>query len=326
MKTTRSVHVIAGVACLALAATACGSSEGSSSGDSVSISVITGSAGAYYEAMACGAEKAAKAAGAKIDVQYPDAYDPIKSESLIRSASVKQPDAMVVVPTDATALTSALSTVGSSGTKLVFADQTTDDPSVAVSQVLTDNEAAGAAAADAMADAIGGKGKVIIDGAAPGSSSVDERVNGFKDQMAEKYPDVDVLGVEYSQSDASKARSIINGTLAKHPDLAGVYVIYETGAIGIGSAIKAGGLTGKVKMVGFDTAPTIIEMLEEGVVTATVAQQPAQMGELAVEQALKAIDGEEADAEVSVPFTVVTKDNLEDKDVQAIVNASANQC
>lgn len=326
MNTTRSAKVLALTACLALAASACGDSDDASGSGKTSIALITGSAGAYYEAMGCGAKKAADAAGASINVQYPDAYDPTKTESLIRSASVKQPDAMVVVPTDASALDSALSSVSNAGTKLVFADQTTDDPSVAVSQVLTDNEAAGAAAADAMAKSIGGKGKVVIDGAAPGSSSVDERVNGFKDQMAAEYPDVEVLGVEYSQSDASKARSIINGTLAKHPDLAGVYVIYEIGAIGIGSAIKSAGLTGKVKMVGFDTAPTIIEMMEEGVVTATVAQQPAKMGELAVEQALKAVDGDETEAEVSVPFTVVTKDNLKDDDVQAIVNASANQC
>jgi ribose transport system substrate-binding protein len=319
--------LLIGATSAALLLAGCGGSQGTDAGDSgdLKLSLITGSAGAYYEAMACGATKAADELGASIDVQYPDAFDPTKSESLIRSASVAQPDGMVIVPTDASALNSALQAAKSAGIELVAADQSLDDPSLVESTVVTDNVAAGAAAADAMAKAVG-SGKVIIDGAAPGASAVADRVNGFKDQIKAEYPDIEVVGVEYSMGDAKKASAIVNGALAKHPDLKGVYTIYEVGAIGIGSAIKAAGKTGELKMVGFDTAPTIMEMLEDGVVTATIAQQPAEMGYKAVESLVDAIGGGSPDAEVEVPFLTIDESNLSDPKVQTIVNASADKC
>lgn len=314
-----------GLTCAALVVSGCGSGgDGSESGE-LTFTLITGSAGAYYEAMACGAKKKADELGASLDVQYPNAFDPTKSESLIRSASVAAPDGMVIVPTDASALNSALQSAQSAGIELVAADQSLDDPSLVSSTVVTDNTAAGAAAADAMAEAIG-SGKVVIDGAAPGASAVDDRVNGFKDRIASEYPDIEIVATEYSMGDAKKASAIVNGTLAKHPDLKGVYTIYEVGAIGIGSAIKGAGKTGEVKLVGFDTAPTIIEMMESGVVAATIAQEPAVMGYEAIANLSMAVEGETPESTVEVPFKTITPENLQTPEMQTIVNASENKC
>lgn len=325
MRINKLTRATLGLTCAALVVAGCGSGGGGSDSGKLKFTLITGSAGAYYEAMACGAKKKSDELGASLNVQYPDAFDPTKTESLIRSASVAGPDGMVVVPTDATALNSALAAAKSAGIKLVAADQSLEDASLVSSTVVTDNTAAGAAAADAMAKAIG-SGKVVIDGAAPGASAVDDRVNGFKDRIKSEYPEIDIVATEYSMGDAKKASAIVNGTLAKYPDLKGVYTIYEVGAIGIGSAIKAANKTGKIKLVGFDTAPTIIEMMESGVVAATIAQEPAVMGYDAIENLAKAVKGETPEKTVQVPFKTITPENLDDPEMQKIVNASENKC
>jgi ABC-type sugar transport system substrate-binding protein len=77
-------------------------------------------------------------------------------------------------------------------------------------------------------------------------------------------------------------------------------------------AIKAlGSKAGKsVQVVGFDGTPDVLKAVEGGTLYASVARQPSQLGRIAVDNTLKALQGKKVEETVKVPVKVVTQQNV----------------
>jgi len=174
-----------------------------------------------------------------------------------------------------------------------------------------------------MAKLIGGKGVVQAVGINPTFQTNVERVQGFVERMADAYPDITVLDVQYGGGDSTGAAQVVSGILQANPDLAGVYVPYEAGAAGAAQAIQAANLQGKVRLIGFDSSPAQIDALKNGVIDALVLQDPYGMGYKAVELLSKVIaDPSAADGVEWQQYTdsvVATKENMADKDIAALL-------
>ena len=181
---------------------------------------------------------------------------------------------------------------------------------MAVSQIASDNLEGGKTAGTTLLDLIGGKGKVMVVNVKPGISTTDQRGQGFEEAVKGK-PGVEYLGQEYSQDDPAKAADVVTATLAKHPDLKGIFAANLFSAEGAASGLRQAGKLGDVKIVGFDAGPKQVKDLEDGLVQALIAQKPADIGSQGVEQAYKALEGEETTPEIGTEFEVVTKDNLD---------------
>jgi ribose transport system substrate-binding protein len=308
------------VATLATGVAACGSDDsgGSSSGSGAStssakkaykITLIAGVKGdEFYLTMNCGAQEAAKAAGATLDFQGPDQFDAAQQTPIVNAVAAKKPDAVLIAPTDTKALYAPIKQLAANGTKIVLVDTTLDDPSMAVSQISSDNEKGGEAAAEELTKLIGGKGKVMVVNVKPGISTTDARGKGF--ETGAKAAGLDFIGQQYDDDDPAKAASIVTATLAKHPDLAGIFAANLFSAEGAASGLKQAGKLGKVKIVGFDAGPKQVEDLKSGLVQALIAQRPADIGKQGVEQALAALQGKPTTPKIGTDFAVITKDNL----------------
>jgi len=180
------------------------------------------------------------------------------------------------------------------GTKLITVDQTVNDPSFVKTQVLTDNEAGGRLAADAMNELLGGKGSVIVITQPPGSTAQDARVAGFEQQI-KKYPGIQYLGPQYQSDDPQKAAEIVTSTLSAHPDLAGIFSTNDQGAIGAITGLRQAGQTGKIKVVAYDAASAEVAALKNGTVQALIAQNPKLEGQVAMQKAADLIAGKPLD-------------------------------
>ncbi len=309
------------VATLATGVAACGSDDdsgGSSSGSGASnssakkaykMTLIAGVKGdEFYLTMNCGAQEAAKAAGVTLDFQGPDQFDAAQQTPIVNAVAAKKPDAVLIAPTDTKALYAPIKQLAANGTKIVLVDTTLDDPSMAVSQISSDNEKGGETAAEELTKLIGGKGKVMVVNVKPGISTTDARGKGF--ETGAKAAGLDYIGQQYDDDDPAKAASIVTATLAKHPDLAGIFAANLFSAEGAASGLKQAGKLGKVKIVGFDAGPKQVEDLKAGLVQALIAQRPADIGKQGVEQALAALQGKTTTPKIGTDFAVITKDNL----------------
>jgi ribose transport system substrate-binding protein len=312
---------VALVASAAMLVGACGSddSSSSSSGSSSSggekaykMTLIAGVKGdEFYITMNCGAQEAAKAAGVELDFQGPEKFDAALQTPIVNAVAAKKPDAVLVAPTDVKALYAPIKQMADAGTKIVLVDTTLENPDMAVSQIASDNLEGGKQAAETLLKITGGSGKYLVNNVNPGISTTDARGKGFEEGLAGK-PGVDYLGQQYNNDDPAKASSIVTSTLAKHPDLKGIFATNLFGAEGSASGLRQAGKLDQVKIVGFDAGPKQVEDLKAGTIQALIAQQPADIGRQGVEQAVKALKGEQVTPKIGTGFSVLTKDNLAD--------------
>src|SRR4051794_38807421 len=313
-----------GAACaaiLALGVAACGSdnsstSSGSSSGSSSSsakknykMTLIAGVKGdQFYITMNCGAQAKAKELGVTIDFQGPDKFDAGLQTPVVNAVAAKKPDAVLVAPTDTKAMYAPIKQLSDNGSKVALVDTTLEQADFAVSQIASDNEGGGKQAAKTLGELIGGKGKVFVVNVKPGISTTDLRAKGF--QEGAKTAGLQYLGQQYDQDDPAKAASIVKAILARNPDLKGIFATNLFSAEGAATGLKEAGKLGKVKIIGFDAGPKQVQDLKSGLVQGLIAQKPAQIGALGIQQAVAALDKKATKKKIATGFVSITKDNL----------------
>jgi ribose transport system substrate-binding protein len=286
-----------------------GSSSSGSSKKNYKLTLIAGVKGdEFYITMNCGAKAEAQAKGATLDFQGPDQFDASQQTPIVNAVQAKKPDAVLIAPTDTKALYAPIKQMADAGTKIVLVDTTLDQPDMAVSQIASDNEAGGETAAKALADLIGGKGKVFVVNVKPGISTTDAREKGFV--AGAKAAGLDYVGREYSNDKPEEAAAKTKAALQKNPDLAGIFGTNLFSAEGAASGVREAGA--KVKIVGFDAGPKQVKDLEDGTVQALIAQKPADIGAQGVEQAYNALTGKPTTKKIGTESSTITKDNLAD--------------
>lgn len=305
-------------ALLAATVAACGEEEGGGGagggegGEDYTMALIAGVKGdEFYITMNCGAQEAARELGVELSFQGPDEFDAAQQTPIVDAVAARSPDAILVAPTDTKAMFAPL-TQASQNAEIVLVDTTLENPDMAASQIASDNLEGGVAAGETLLDLIGGEGKVMVVNVKPGISTTDARGQGFE-QAVEGKPGVEYLGQEYSQDDPAIAAQIVTATLSKHPDLKGIFATNLFSAEGAASGLRQAGKLGDVKIVGFDAGPKQVEDLEQGLVQALIAQKPAEIGRLGVEQAYNALEGQPVEEKIGTGFEVITEDNLQEK-------------
>jgi ribose transport system substrate-binding protein len=301
---------------LSLVVAACGSDDKSSSGGSSSSSskkknykmtLIAGVKGdEFYITMNCGAQAEAKKLGVSLDFQGPQEFDASQQTPIVNAVAAKKPDAVLIAPTDTKALYAPIKQMADQGIKIVLVDTTLDQPSMAVSQIASDNEAGGKTAAETLAKLIGGKGKVFVINVKPGISTTDAREKGFVDGA--KAAGLDYVGREYSNDKPEVAAAKMKAALQKNPDLKGVFGTNLFAAEGAATGAREAG--SKIKIVGFDAGPKQVKDLQDGTVQALIAQKPADIGAQGVQQAYNALTGKGTTKKIGTQSVSITKDNL----------------
>jgi len=300
-----------------------GSTEGSDGGDDgVSIAFVQGVAGdEFYISMQCGIEAAAEAAGATVTVQGPEKFDPTLQKPIVDAVVASKPDVLLIAPTDVTAMQAPIQAAADAGIKVVLVDTTLEDPSMAVSQIASDNVGGGAAAFDAIKEAHPEGGKVLVVSVDPGISTTDARAEGFEAAVAEDSAFTS-LGVQYSHNEPATAAEIVTAALQKDPDIVGIFAANLFAAEGSATGVKQAGKEGAVTIVGFDAGPAQVQALKEGTVQALVAQEPATIGEDGVAQALAALNGDPTEEKIQTGFTIITADNVDGEGADAVYQSS----
>jgi ribose transport system substrate-binding protein len=242
---------------------------------------------AFYLTMNKGAQAEAKKLG-NVTVQFtgsPEAFSPPTQIPFLTAAIAKKPDAILIAPTDKSALIAPIQRAVDAGIPVITVD-TFINKSIAVTNISTDNLAGGRAAADALVKAIGGSGEVAGVSVNPGISTTDQRQQGFEEEL-KKYPKVKYLGTQYCNDDQTKATNLTSALLAGHPNLKGVFAMNVVSGNGVTAAVKAKGKSGQVKLVEFDAGPPQVQALKAGTIDALIAQYPYGIGTQGVQLAYK---------------------------------------
>ena len=292
--------------------------SGSASGaaPNTSITFVAGVKGdPFYITMSCGVEQAAKAAGASFDFQAPNSFSPTDQVPIVDGVAAAKPSALLIAPTDSASMYAPIQRVADGGTKVVLVDTTLDNPDVAAASVKTDDYQGGVEAAKVLSELIGGPGEVLLLNFQAGVSTTEARGKGFLDTAPGL--GLTVVATEYSGTEIEKGTQIVDATLQRYPNLAGVFTTTDYGAQGTVASLRSADKLGQVKVVGFDASPVMVSQLEAGDIQAIVSQQARTIGELGVEQALKALAGEPTEPSIEVPTITILKEDLNSPEVAA---------
>jgi ABC-type sugar transport system substrate-binding protein len=326
---------VAAVIPIALAACSSGSSSSSTASSSSSSSaaaagknynlelVVGTKSDDFYVTMECGAMAEAKALGVSLTVTGPADFSASEQAPILNAVVASKPDALIVAPTDTSALNPELSRIAAEGVKIVFVDTTTTDPSIAVSHITSDNTGGGKLAADSLATQIGGKGTVAVINVNPGISTTDARIAGFDAEMKAKYPNITVLSVQYDNDSSATAASQVEADIAAHPNLSGVFATNVLSAQGAATGVQHAGKSGSVKVATFDAEPQQIAALKSNTIQLAIAQSPYLEGQDGVEQAVNALSGKPVTANIGTPLVAITQSNVNSPSVQKNIYVSS---
>jgi ribose transport system substrate-binding protein len=258
----------------------------------------------FFVTLRDGAQKAADAAGAKLIVV--DAQDDsAKMVAGIEDLITKKVSAILVNPTDSDAVVPAIQKANDSGIPVFTVDRGANGGTV-VSHIASDNVAGGKMAAEFLCKTIGGKGNVVELQGIAGTSAARDRGEGFNDYMSASCKDAKIVAQQTANFNRDEGLSVFENILQAQPEIAGVFAHNDEMILGAIQAAEAAKRTGIV-FVGFDAIDDATQAVKDGKLAATVAQQPAEMGRLAVETALASLAGTKVESYIPVPLSLVTK-------------------
>ncbi|MCT9080876.1 ABC transporter substrate-binding protein [Streptomyces fulvoviolaceus] len=327
---TRTQRTVIAVGALGLIVTATGCSSsspaaasGSSKAEVKSVAFVGGVKDSpFYSAIDCGAKTEAKKLGVKYTYAAPNTFDPAAQQPVLSSVIAQQPQAILIAPTDKTAMFQPMHQAKAAGSNLITVDTKLSDASDLSSQINSDNVAGGALGADTLAKLIGGKGKVVALSEPPGTSTDDERVKGFVDRMKSKYPDIKVLATQYADHSAQTAAAKVSSVLAANPDLKGVFAVDNFTGDGAPIGVRNANARSKVKIVAFDAQPSQVQALRGGDIDAIISQDPYDMGVLGVQYAVALGKGETVAKSKITGLAAITKENIDDAKVAPYIYKS----
>ncbi|MEH0470422.1 substrate-binding domain-containing protein [Streptomyces sp. B21-097] len=260
----------------------------------------------FFVQIQSGAKAEAKKLG--VDLTVTDAQnDASQQANQLQNFTSSGYDSIIVNPVDSDAASNSVKAADKAKIPVVAVDRGVNKAPVDA-LVASDNVAGGELAAKTVAEKLGGTGKIVILQGQAGTSAARERAAGFAKGL-KAYPGIQVLAQQPADFDRTKGLDVMSNLLQAHPDVQGVIAANDEMALG---AIKAlGSKAGKsVQVVGFDGTPDGLKAVEQGTLYASVAQQPSQLGRIAVDNALKALRGKKVEETVKVPVKVVTEANV----------------
>ncbi|MCO4319480.1 ABC transporter substrate-binding protein [Phyllobacterium sp. 21LDTY02-6] len=278
----------------------------------------------YWQIVLAGARKAGKELGIKVPELGAQAESDINGQiSILENAVSGSPAAIVISPTEFKALGKPIDDAAES-VKIIGIDSAADSKAF-TSFLTTDNIQGGRVAADGLAAAITeafgkAEGEVALITALPGVGSLDQRAQGFKEQLAAKYPGLKLVADKVADGQATTGLNITTDLITANPNLKGIFASNLIMGQGAGQAIAENKAQDKIKLIAFDSDEKLVKLLSDGVIHALVVQDPFRMGYDGIKTALAASKGEKVEANVDTGANLITKANMNEPRAQELLN------
>lgn len=255
----------------------------------------------FFVSMKDGAEKKADQLGYKLIV-LDSQNDPSKELSNVEDLIVRGVKAILINPTDSDAVSNAIRAANQAKIPVLTLDRGASRGDV-VTHIASDNVAGGEMAGKYISEKIGKNARVIqLEGIA-GTSAARERGEGFMNAV--KSENMELLASQPADFDRTKGLNVMENMLASKPNTQAVFAQNDEMALGALRAVRASGKD--ILIVGFDGTDDGIAAVKRGMLGATIAQQPALIGEIGVESAVKVLKGNAVEKNIPVPLMMVVK-------------------
>jgi ribose transport system substrate-binding protein len=189
-----------------------------------------------------------------------------------------------------------------------------------ISFIATDNYKGGALGARRLGELLGGKGRIFLIRYMEGSASTTEREQGFLDTIRADFPGLTLLVQDQHTGPTTEtAFQLAENLIGRFPDVDGVFCPNESSTFGTLRALQESKLAGKVKFVGFDSSPKLVQALRDGHLQGLVLQNPVKMGYLSVSLIVRYLRGEKIAEKVDTGVAVATPETMDTAEIKALL-------
>ncbi|AEF80169.1 substrate-binding domain-containing protein [Leadbettera azotonutricia] len=264
---------------------------------------------AHWLSVDAGAKAAIAELGAdKFEYHFdsPEKKDDAAQINKVNNAAANKADYILLAANSADAINGAIQEASKAGVKFIYVDSPATW-SGALATIATDNKAAGKTAGEELLKTLNAagtsSGSIGIVNVNPSTDSAVAREAGFREAFAGK--GFTLLPTQYGEGDPVKSQEIAANYITQ--GVVGIFGTNEGSTVGVANAIKGS----KVLGIGFDKGGSVLDQIEQGVLVATMAQNPETMGSLGVKNAYTdSTGGTIAQKSVDSGATVVNKANL----------------
>ncbi|WP_138420561.1 substrate-binding domain-containing protein [Aquibacillus sediminis] len=309
MKRLLSLFLVIG---LAVIVAGCSSSSSGDDGEVVLGIALPSATHGWMGALIENAEEQAKSLveeGTIDDYEFTTADDPAAQTSNVEDLIAQGVDTIVMLPIESEALSPVATKVKDEGIPLVIVDrELTNDAATVV--VKGDNKGIGINAGEYFVDQLDGTGKVVeISG--PSNSVTNQRSEGFQESI--EGTDIEVIASQSGDFSTETSLQVMENILTAQEEIDAVYTQDDGMALGVIQAIKEAERTDIQFVTGAAGSKDVYEIIQEdGLISATFLYSPLMVND-GVKVGADLANGEEPEsAEVIIPATPVTNENVDE--------------
>lgn len=235
--------------------------------------------------------------------------DPQKQLNQVDDAIMQEVDAVVIVPIDYSGITPGVKAANDAGIPVICLGIESEGGDYTF--VGCQNRDAGVMQADYMAEVLPDGAKVLYLSGTPGLYHSVERHDGFYDTMAEKRPDVEILGEMTGEYTRDKAQKVVEDWCQSYPEFDAIVCANDQMALGAVEALKAANRLEGVLVAGVDATDDAMNKIKEGEMAISIRQSADALAQNCYETLQKLQKGEDPGDRVIVDFEPVTADNVD---------------
>lgn len=272
----------------------------------------------HYVGQAYGYIDEAQNLGAQVTLLEAGGYQYLdKQVSQIEDLVASKVDAIIVAAVSGPGTVGAVEAAAAAGIPVINVNVMTDSDKV-VTRIRSDDDVIGRMQADFMGDRLKGAGNIVMLRGAPGTSWAEIRGNSFKKRLAEKYPNMKILGEQYSQSTPADGLRLMEDFLQTFPQITGVYNGADSTAVGAAQAVVASGKAGAIVITATDFQADTEKFIREGAITGSVLQQTVTMGRWGVRAAINFLEKQPVPPVLFTDLVLASKDNIDRLDLASV--------
>jgi ribose transport system substrate-binding protein len=276
----------------------------------------------FWSAMEKGALEAGKQLGAEVTVKAPPTESDVSIQIRFLNALAAQgAEAIVIAPINKEALAVPIASIAVKGVKIVVVDTPITGKAAPVF-IGTDQNAAGKAGGELLGKLTTDSDDVSVLRHSQSSGATVDREAGAIAAFHAAHPNTTLHAEIYASAEAGTEMEKARLLLKQHPGTKAILAAGTPGTMAMLKVLQEQNLGGKVKLVGFgfNLNPEVAAAIENGTMSGWIAQLPKEVGAKGVAAAVALLKGEPVPAVVYIDFVVITKDNLNDPKVQALLN------
>lgn len=220
-------------------------------------------------------------------------------------------DAIVMNPISMDGCAPAVAAAVEAGIPIINLISITSNQEIATSYVGSNAFESGVIEMQMAADAMGGKGNIVVMFGQMGHDAQIGRYDGLL-SVLDNYPEMQIIAEETGNWSREEGMALMENWISSGKQIDGVVAQNDSMALGAVMAIEAAGLTGQIQVFGIDATQEALDAVEAGTMAGTVFQDAKGQGEKSVEVAIMAAMGETIDKEYYIPYLPVLAADVPD--------------